>query len=382
MKQRRKILSLVITRNCNLNCSYCYVVDKRAVSMSFNTACRAIRDAFSEAEKKFDFLEISFIGGEPLCEFSLLKRLAGWVRRQKFTLPHVLYATTNGTLMDDEKKAWFTKHKDEFVLGLSYDGQFVSQDKNRSASSSLVDLDFFLRTWPSQSLKMTIDESSVAYLSQNIITLHERGALVSANCACGMPDWEKASWNEYARQLKKLVKFYLTHPQYKPINLIDDFDLIKLAFPKRKHKRHCEAGTSAYNAVDIDGSCYACHMFSPLAIPQSQNVPKISTLLRRSRRECDECYIEPQCMTCYGMSYKLSGDVLHRENNICMATKIQFAACCKFHAERLKMKSSSDYSTDDVAIAKALLKLHAWGIPHVNYPRKTKEYSHVKVKTD
>ena len=116
--------------------------------MPFDTACRAIRDAFSEAEKKFDFLEISFIGGEPLCEFSLLKRLAGWVRRQKFTLPHVLYATTNGTLMDDEKKAWFTKHKDEFVLGLSYDGQFVSQDKNRSASSSLVDLDFFLRTWP------------------------------------------------------------------------------------------------------------------------------------------------------------------------------------------------------------------------------------------
>lgn len=332
--------------------------------MPFDTACRAIRDAFSEAEKKFEFLEISFIGGEPLCEFSLLKRLTGWVRRQKFTLPHILYATTNGTLMDDEKKAWFTAHRKEFVLGLSYDGQFFAQDENRSSSSGLVDLDFFLRTWPSQSLKMTIDERSVPYLARNIMSLQERGARISANCACGMPDWKAASWKEYARQLRVLIDFYLTHPQHKPINLIDDFDLIKLTSTVRKRRRHCEAGTSAYGAVDIDGLSYACHMFSPLAIQGGGRVPALSALLRSSRRECRDCFIEPQCMTCYGMNYKLSGDVLRRENNICMATKIQLAACCKWHAKRLQMKSQKEYSTDDAAIAKALLKINELDIFH------------------
>ena len=365
MKQRRKIISLVITRNCNLNCRYCYVIDKRAASMPFDTACRAIRDAFSGAEKKFDFLEISFIGGEPLCEFPLLMRLTEWVRRQKFTLPHILYATTNGTLLDDNKKDWFAAHKDEFVLGLSYDGQFFAQDKNRSASSSLVDLDFFLRTWPFQSLKMTIDEKSVHYLARNIMALQERGAHVSANCACGMPDWKEASWKEYAKQLKVLIDFYLTHPQHKPINIIDDFDLIKLASSVSNRRRHCEAGTSAYSAVDIDGRSYACHMFSPLAIPRGGRVPTLSALLRSSRRECRDCFIEPQCMTCYGMNYKLSGDILRRENNICMATRIQLAACCKWHAKRLQMKSQKEYSADDVAIAKALLKLSELDFSHV-----------------
>jgi len=358
---RKKTLSLIVTRKCNLNCRYCYVLNKRAESMSFDIAKTAIQQAALDAEGKFDFLEISFIGGEPLCEFPLLCRLADWVREVKFNVRHILYATTNGTLLDRETKSWFAAHKDEFVLGLSYDGMFASQDANRSSSNDLVDLDFFLNTWPSQALKMTIDEGSVNCLAKNMIALHERGAKITANIACGMPDWETNSWSEYAKQLSLLVEYYLAHPKLTPINLIADFDLIALVDPNVKIGRHCEAGTECYDAVDMDGRHYGCHLFSPLAICNADEGLSVDELLKASKHKCEGCLIEKQCSTCYGMNFKLYGDVLHREPNVCQAIKLQLKACCKWHLARLKKVSAGNYSADDHAIAKALLKLNELG---------------------
>lgn len=360
MQQKKKTLSLVITHNCNLKCKYCYVREKSQKAMSFDVACQSIRAAFEDAVGKFDFVEINFIGGEPLCEFPMLRRLTDWVRTENYTVPHILYATTNGTLLDSEMKAWFMAHKHEFALGLSYDGQFGAQNANRSNSLSMVDLDFFLTTWPEQSLKMTIDEETVPCLAQNIIDLHRRGATVAVNCACGMPEWREESRSEYSKQLDLLVDFYLENVQYRPVNLIGDFNLIALTRPMPEKKRFCQAGTNAYRAVDVDGREYPCHLFSSLAIDSKEEIPCIDTLIARSKNECADCPLEAQCMTCYGMNFKLFGDVLCRESNLCAATMAQFSACCRWHAARLSRMPRGNYSPDDIAIAQALLKIKDW----------------------
>ncbi len=62
-------------------------------------------------------MEIGFIGGEPLMEFELLKQIFSYTCSNYSNTEHIFYATTNGTLLNDEIKEWFSEHKSCFVLG-------------------------------------------------------------------------------------------------------------------------------------------------------------------------------------------------------------------------------------------------------------------------
>lgn len=60
-------LSLEIINKCNLNCTYCYLGEKKNTYMSLETAQKAIDIAVHEANKQHDrTLMVYFIGGEPL----------------------------------------------------------------------------------------------------------------------------------------------------------------------------------------------------------------------------------------------------------------------------------------------------------------------------
>ena len=61
-------LSLEIINKCNLNCTYCYLGEKKNTYMSLETAQKAIDIAVHEANKQHDrTLMVYFIGGEPQC---------------------------------------------------------------------------------------------------------------------------------------------------------------------------------------------------------------------------------------------------------------------------------------------------------------------------
>ncbi|WP_173751627.1 4Fe-4S cluster-binding domain-containing protein, partial [Blautia wexlerae] len=63
-------LSLEIINKCNLNCTYCYLGEKKNTYMSLGTAQKAIDIAVHEANKQHDrTLMVYFIGGEPLMAF-------------------------------------------------------------------------------------------------------------------------------------------------------------------------------------------------------------------------------------------------------------------------------------------------------------------------
>lgn len=63
-------LSLEVINKCNLNCSYCYLGEKKNTYMSIETAKKAINIAVHEAKKQYDrTLTVYFIGGEPLMAY-------------------------------------------------------------------------------------------------------------------------------------------------------------------------------------------------------------------------------------------------------------------------------------------------------------------------
>ena len=76
-------LSLEIINKCNLNCTYCYLGEKKNTYMSLETAQKIIDIAVHEANKQHDrTLLVYFIVREPLMAFNLMKDVVDYAKEK------------------------------------------------------------------------------------------------------------------------------------------------------------------------------------------------------------------------------------------------------------------------------------------------------------
>ena len=124
-------LTLCLTHNCNLRCRYCYAGRKYAHAMSQETAERALDIALAEAQQTNRNLDISFFGGEPLLEWSLLQHCCNYIlQKAEGSGTRIRFGiTTNGTLLTQEKLDWMAGR--DFLVGLSIDGSADMHNTNR-----------------------------------------------------------------------------------------------------------------------------------------------------------------------------------------------------------------------------------------------------------
>lgn len=80
----KKIVTLVLTQNCNLNCSYCYEHSKTKKTMSVETAKKIIEKEINTNDEYPEII-FEFFGGEPFLEFDLIKELYEYIWNPKFT---------------------------------------------------------------------------------------------------------------------------------------------------------------------------------------------------------------------------------------------------------------------------------------------------------
>ena len=332
-KSVTRYVMLMLTYQCNLHCIYCYEHNKSNKSISLLNAKKYIEGIYIETlrEKKYQALEIDFSGGEPLIQFNLIKEITEWIWSKKREIPIILFAPTNGTLLNDNMKVWFTKNKDRIALGLSYDGIPSIQDKNRSESSKYVDIDYFLKTWPKQQIKMTVSKLSLGSLADGIIFLHNRGAKeIFSNLAYGI-SWDQNDLWKFKEQLDILINFYLDHPEIKRSSLLN-YDLNNSLTLSNQTKKICGCGTGTV-FIDIDGKRYPCQMFSPISMTRKslENIKNInfSDIDEFIFDECKHCVLRNICPKCYGINYIENLDVSKPSNFLCQSFKIQFLANCK-----------------------------------------------------
>ncbi len=133
-------LTLQLTQNCNLRCSYCVysndAYNQRKHSgkrMSFKTAKKGV-DYLLDHSIDMDIISISFYGGEPLLEFDLIKKIVSYVSTEAFGRNYTYNITTNGTLLNDEIIKFFIE-KEVSVL-ISLDGPQKYHDQSRRFASS------------------------------------------------------------------------------------------------------------------------------------------------------------------------------------------------------------------------------------------------------
>lgn len=227
------IACLNVTNQCNLKCRYCFV-NQNPERMSFETATTAVTYLYKNLTARREKTgnphlkgTINFFGGEPLLEWSLIKRLTEWIE-EKYANCFNLGITTNGTLLSKQNIDFLYEHK--IIPLLSMDGDRETQEYNRpcklrGSSFDLVKthLSYLLKKFPNTVFRMTIYEDTCDKLFDNIIFAEQQGF----KYFYATPDSRHNFSKENLKKLKiELEKFY----SYFTISLINGIKPIESSF--------------------------------------------------------------------------------------------------------------------------------------------------------
>lgn len=320
---------------CNLNCIYCFEKNKKPFEFDENEALRIIKGFLKTKTKRGT--KIKLLGGESFLVFPKIKIMCESLWEQDFPEYYHIHITTNGTLVHGEIQEWLYKHRDKITIKLSLDGNKKSSDINRPKSFNLVDIPFFLRTWPDIYVNMTITPETIPYFYDNIIYLHSIGIKNIVSHLSLMTDWSKRGMEkDFFRQLLSLADFYLKNQEIKPCYFFShDIGLTLI-------KEHCTypCTNEQKRAYDFQTKkFYKCHMCFP-----SLGGEKVSEQLSRidfskindaDKDPCVKCKFFNLCITCYAENYITRGAIFKRDMSMCLYNKLTFAALCKYEYARI-----------------------------------------------
>jgi radical SAM protein with 4Fe4S-binding SPASM domain len=341
-KELRFSPSLCITHDCNLNCVYCYQKHTRGKTMPLAIAKKSIDWIFDNVPSNMNSVEIDFIGGEPLLEFELIKKIVEYTCNKKINYNYIFFAITNGTVLTEEMKLWFSEHKERFWLGLSLDGKKETQDKNRSNSFDKIDFGYFLNNWPEQGVKMTLSEFSLHHLAENIKFIHSLGFrdIGGVNLFEGTFNWDDPKYiRALIPQLKELVSFYLENDTLS-LNQMFDKNIHFCEVKNRERKKWCGIGNGT-NFFDIDGKMYPCSFITPMTFSEGDIKDILTTDFNDDNNFIDEecftsCYIYSICPTCSGANY-MNNKTFKRRNRVkCKIQKLISLFIADLQAKRIK----------------------------------------------
>ena len=128
-------LTLQVTRDCNFKCRYCLFSREQEISrhhekinMTLDIAKKSI-DFLFEKSKDSNEVCVSFYGGEPLLNYSLIKKIVEYADSIFLSKRINYHMTTNGSLITQSIAAFLAKHK--FNLLISLDGPEKVQNNHR-----------------------------------------------------------------------------------------------------------------------------------------------------------------------------------------------------------------------------------------------------------
>ena len=358
-ERKTKTVTITLTQACNLSCRYCYETFKRSAPMDYDCAYHIISEELS-AKHDYDLVLLDLFGGEPFLQFDLIKRLVASVKAGEWEHDYLFFAATNGTLVHGEVQDWLIDNSDCFICGLSYDGTKEMQNANRGNSADMIDLDFFLKQYGNEDIKMTVSPDTLPTLADGVIWLHDRGFEVSCNLAYGI-DWSDEAYAKILeRELNKLIDFYIENPAIPPCSMLA-MGIDTVAFGTDKMFRYCGCGIDMV-AYDVDGKPYPCHLFMPLSAG-TEKAAKASGLffydgeipIEHIEEKCRGCVIKSVCPTCYGSNYITYGDIYKHDDSYCRLTKIIIKARSYFKGKQWELGRLKLSRDDEQMLLKSVL---------------------------
>ena len=350
---------LIVTYDCNLNCTYCYEKNRKKLYMSLETAREILEPILKISEEP---LQVMLMGGEPLLAFPMIKELVEWVdyNQNRWKRQCFFFGSTNGTLLNASMKKWFYSQKEHVTLALSFDGLPVAQNINRCSSADDVDLEFFRQTWPNQKIQMTINENTVDKMAEGVISLIENNFSVNPSVAYEKYEWSDKSIETYLRQMLIIMDYYLSHPEKTLIHQFQHplIDYAKELVKPTTQKQQCGAGCG-FVMYDVDKQMYPCHMMSPLVLSKDQlmelDAINMSTQVFQDDR-CVGCPYISACSTCAGCNYLYRENFARRDFTHCKIQQIEVLVNIRYWVSLI----NQDSTVGSKEIVEAICKLNEY----------------------
>lgn len=299
-----KHVDVMLTRECNLRCDYCFVYGKRQGVISLSIIDRLF-DVLRHLTHGSRRCSITLIGGEPLLYPGLIRHFIGEGERRGYALDYSI--TTNGILVSPEILRYLSAHRIKLLL--SIDGGRETHDRHRKDVNGVGTFDKIAAKIPLLKryqgwlgARVTPTPETVGRLSADLRELHALGInQFIVGCASGVK-WRKSAINSYLEQIKTILIWYDA--------LKDKGDPIKLSLAEHEDKEPsnyfgCGAGRSRI-AIDVDGSIYGCaklataasdgggvgkigHLFDPFPVSDPDTRAALFDYETWRNRRCEEC---------------------------------------------------------------------------------------------
>ncbi len=324
--------------------------------MSLETAKQIITSEIDliEETEKFDGLSINLFGGEPLLQFDLIKNFCEWLWALNTKVKYALSITSNGTLLTDDKKAWFKQHKDKISLSLSIDGNSSTQLLNRGVSIEEIPVEFARKVWPNVHFLMTVSPEAVGRYAEDFISLTKKGYKLDAGHATGY-SWPDADVAIYEKQLSQIASFYLNNSEYSPNPFFMHSFTDQLA---DRCDYFCGAGHHMV-AYDYSGKSYPCHMFTPLVWGRdmSKDIADVDferPLAGEKDPECETCSLAKCCPTCISYNLQERGKVSLRDKRECKILAAEIRVISSFQIQYYMRKKNSLTREEQIKLKSAV----------------------------
>lgn len=327
VKKRRtdiKALCLHVAHTCNLNCSYCFASQgkyhgERAV-MTFEVG-KAALDFLVANSGSHKNLEVDFFGGEPLCNWQVVKDLVAYARsiekeknkNFRFTL------TTNGVLVDDEVIEFANREMHNVVLSL--DGRPEVNDRfrvdaaGRGSYETIVpkfqkfakargEKNYYMRgTYTHYNTDFVNDIIHMADLGFTQLSMEPVVCPPDDPCALTEDDLPTL-FAEYERLAGEMLK---RRKEGRPFEFYHY--MIDLGHGPCIYKRiaGCGSGTE-YLAVTPWGELFPCHQFVGDEKYSMGNVwDGVTNIALRDEFKTCNAYSRPECRDCWAKLYCSGG---------------------------------------------------------------------------
>ena len=265
-----KTLTMNITNNCNLACSYCFeehTKDKMSVEDSIKILDTVYANFLINHNPSKEKMGIAFFGGEPLLNFEVIKAVVERAKEKKYSIAPGI--TTNLTLLTDEMMEYFDEN--EIQLLVSIDGTKEIHDRNRSNSYDRVAknvkrmIDVGLAHL--MEARMTVSPNTVEHLLEGVKNIYSLGFEFVAPVVITDQVWTQEQLAIQKDQMDKMFEFMLNlydwHENKRNFgNKMVDEALEACMVGSIKVKTFnvpCSAWSNRSLSIGCDGTIMPCH---------------------------------------------------------------------------------------------------------------------------
>jgi len=207
-------VTLVLTHQCNMRCTYCYAGDKFSKAMPEQTAWKAIRQAFARDDG--EPVTIAFFGGEPMLAFDRMVASARLARKlgQRLGRRVIFSLTTNGTVMHERALRFFREYG--FYVGVSLDGLAEEQDRRRPMVGGQGSFERIWRNlelaaqWLSRiDVMMVVSPDTVAKIPAAVSRMRDIGLYRASLIPNVDEPWSESARDAARTAYRRLARIYL-----------------------------------------------------------------------------------------------------------------------------------------------------------------------------